>query len=297
MRGDNWRIEKLAVLGVGLIGGSVAAALKERARVVTVVGCGRSQDNLDVALSAGIIDSATQDPEEAIDQADVVLIAAPVGATADLLERLSGAITEKMVVTDVGSTKAGIVSSAKHVLGDCFARFVPGHPVAGSERSGAVAAQADLFVGHWTVLTPTAETDPSAIDTVRQLWEEIGSHVRLMEPETHDRVLGMTSHLPHATAYALVAQLAQQDDKELCFEMAAGGFLDLTRIASSDPVMWRDIFLDNRATLVRLIDQHLETLASLRECVSNGDGTALESWFEDARDLRDRLIRARSRKS
>ena len=156
---------------------------------------------------------------------------------------------------------------------------------------------ADLFVDHWTVLTPSNDTDPEALDTVHRLWRGVGAQVRVMEPETHDRILGMTSHLPHATAYALVAQLAQQANKEECFEMAAGGFLDLTRIASSDPVMWRDIFLDNRDALVQLIDQHLETLAALREHVHRGDGPALTSWFEDARDLRDRLVRTRSRKS
>jgi len=276
----------LAVIGVGLIGGSLAGALKNRESVGTVIGCGRGTENLEAALELGLIDRYTKDPIEAVAEADIVFLATPVKTLIDLFPTLAKHLQPRAVITDAGSVKREVIDSARLALGGRFGRFVPGHPVAGREHSGAKAADADLFRDHWVVLTPTEETDQDALASVRRMWETVDAKVRLMGPDLHDQVLGMTSHLPHAVAYALVAQLSDQQQNEDCSAMVAGGFLDMTRVASSDPVMWRDIFLHNRENTANLIREYREVLENLEDLIRNHDSAGLKEWFEKARDLR-----------
>jgi len=276
----------LAVIGVGLIGGSLAGALKKRESVDSIIGCGRSTENLEVALELGLIDRVTKDPIEAVAEADIVLLATPVKALIELLPCLAKHLQPQAVITDAGSVKREIIDSSRLALGGCFGRFVPGHPIAGREHSGAKAADADLFRDHWVVLTPTEDTDQDALASVRKMWETVDAKVRLMDPDLHDQVLGMTSHLPHAVAYALVAQLSDQQQREDCSAMVAGGFLDMTRVASSDPVMWRDIFLHNGENTANLIREYRGVLANLEDLIRDHDSAGLKEWFEKARDLR-----------
>ncbi len=288
---DKTFIEHLAVLGVGLIGGSLAASLKKRDCVKHVSGYGRSQANLALASRLGLIDKVSNSVEEAVRGADVVLIASPIGAMGQLLDEIRQHAPEKAIVTDVGSAKAGVIAIAESALGDRFPLFVPGHPVAGSERSGASAADPELFVDHWAVLTPLDETDSEALRIVRGMWEAAGAKVKTMTPEAHDRLLAMISHLPHATAYGLAMQLARQDGRDDLFDLAAGGFLDITRIASSDPVMWRDIFIDNRDEVLSLIAEHKSVLSELEALIETRDLAGLEGWCAEAKRIRDRLAK------
>jgi len=256
-----------------------------------VSGYGRSQANLTLASRLGLIDKVSNSVEEAVRGADVVLIASPIGAIGELLDEIRQHAPKKAIVTDVGSAKAGVIAIAESVLGDRFPLFVPGHPVAGSERSGASAADPELFVDHWAVLTPLDETDAGALQIVRRMWESAGAKVKTMTPEAHDRLLAMISHLPHATAYGLAMQLARQDGRDDLFDLAAGGFLDITRIASSDPVMWRDIFIDNRDEVLSLIAEHKSVLSELEALIETRDLAGLEGWCAEAKRIRDRLAK------
>ena len=287
-------LDTLAVIGVGLIGGSLAGALKKRGAVGTVVGCGRSEENLEIALTRGLIDQYTTDLGQAVAAADLVLLATPVGSLADLLPRIAGHLKPGAILTDAGSVKGDVVEVARAVLGSHFSQFVPAHPIAGRERSGAEAADADLFRNHWVVLTPTEDTEPQAVETVRQMWERVDANVRFMDSVTHDQILGMTSHLPHAVAYALVAQLADLDSSEDYSSMTAGGFLDITRVASSDPVMWRDIFVHNAQITADLIQDHRAVLMRLEDLIRSKDAAGLEAWFRSAKELRSQLKSAKT---
>ena len=242
-----------------------------------------------MAMERGLIDSSTTNVGEAVSGSDVVLLATPVGTMASLLPQVGEALQAGAIVTDAGSTKRRVVDIARDALSDHFEHFVPAHPVAGSESSGPAAARSDLFVDHWTVLTPTAETNSVSIQKIAQLWEQIGSHIKIMDVDAHDRVLGMTSHLPHIVAYALVSQLAQQVDQDDCLALAAGGFFDITRVAGSDPVMWRDICLDNKEVTVELINAYQTILDRIKESITESDGESLEGLFEAAKLLRNRL--------
>ena len=289
MAQESQLVETLAVIGVGLIGGSLAGALKECGGVGCVVGCGRNIDNLEMALQHGLIDRYTRDPLEAVSEADLVLLATPVNALIQSLPTLAKHARPNAVITDAGSVKGDVIHAARSALGETFGRFVPGHPIAGREKSGADAAVTDLFRDHWVVLTPLAETDATAIELVKQMWEQVGARIRLMDPESHDEILGMTSHLPHAVAYALVAQLADQSRNEEYASMTAGGFLDITRVASSDPAMWRDIFLHNAKPTANLIRKHRKVLERLEGLIREGDAQGLQEWFESAKALRSSL--------
>lgn len=287
--------DKLAVIGVGLIGGSLAGALKTSGAVGTIVGFGRNPENLTTALDRGFVDSVTTDLAEAVLAADLVLLATPVSTMVELFPQVVAHLKPEAILTDAGSVKGNVVDSARVTLGSHFAQFVPAHPIAGRERSGAAAADTDLFRNHWVVLTPVAETNPQALELVQQMWECVGAKVRLMDTATHDRILGMTSHLPHAVAYALVAQLGALEGMEDYSSMTAGGFLDITRVASSDPVMWRDIFVHNAEITADLIADHRAVLKRMEELVRRKDADELESWFESAKKLRSELKSARAR--
>ena len=282
---------RLVVVGVGLIGGSCALALKAQGAVREVVGVGRTRANLDEALSRGIVDRAytLDEPWSAeLHDADVVLVATPVAQIAPILPRIAGAAGPATVVTDAGSTKEDVVAAARAAFGARLARFVPGHPIAGTEHSGAAAAFPTLFRDRTTVITPLAETAPDALATVRALWERCGARVITLDCAQHDRIFAAVSHLPHVLAFALVAQLAARPDAADLFAHAASGFRDFTRIAGSSPEMWRDIALANRSALSAALADYRALLATLAAAIDAGDGAALERVFAQASEARRR---------
>ena len=283
-------IDKLVVIGVGLIGGSLACALRKAGWVREIVGVGRGLANLEAALELGVIDSYSQDAARAVADADTVVIGATLGSTAEILETIAPALGVATVVTDVGSTKADVIVAARATLGVHFPRFVPGHPIAGTEMSGAAAAFAELYVDHRIILTPLVDTDANALARVQAMWEATGAQVSRMAVEDHDRVLAATSHLPHMLAFTLVDMLATASDADDIFAFAAGGFRDFTRIASSSPEMWRDIALTNREALLTMCENFSVRLDHLMQALRDGDGATLERSFQRAKEARDRCL-------
>lgn len=278
-------IERLAVVGVGLIGGSFAAALRAAGAVGSVVGIDRDAGNLARARELGLIDVAS-DSIEAVRGASLVLLAVPVLALRDVLPVLPAHLDADTIVSDTGSTKAGVAADARSALGGLFPHFVPAHPIAGSDASGASAASAVLFRGRSVVLTPVAETDPAATAMVTGAWEACGARVSRLTPQLHDRVLAVVSHLPHMIAYALVDRIAADPEPERLLAHAAGGFRDVTRIAASHPDIWRDVCLANREALLAEIGQYRDALDRIAGLIERGDGAALEALFVRARKLR-----------
>ena len=283
-------IDKLVVIGVGLIGGSLASALRKAGWVREIVGVGRGLANLEAALELGVIDSYSQDAARAVADADMVVIGATLGSTAEILETIAPALGAATVVTDVGSTKADVIVAARATLGVHFPRFVPGHPIAGTEMSGAAAAFAELYVDHRIILTPLVDTDANALARVQAMWEATGAQVSRMAVEDHDRVLAATSHLPHMLAFTLVDMLATASDADNIFAFAAGGFRDFTRIASSSPEMWRDIALSNREALLTMCENFSVRLDHLMQALRDGDGATLERSFQRAKEARSRCL-------
>lgn len=285
---------KLVIFGVGLIGGSLARALRERgetAGVRTVIGVGRSSASTARALALGVIDGGAALNDDAalraaLSGADFVLLAAPVAQTQPLLERIAPFLDAGTIVTDAGSTKSDVVASARAALGARIGQFVPGHPIAGREASGPDAALPDLYVNRNVVLCPLLENAPEAVERVTAMWRATGACVREMTPEQHDRVLASVSHLPHVLSFALVEQILNSPDAALKFSFAAGGFRDFTRIAASSPEMWRDVCVANRAALLDELDAYTAVLARLRAAIEAGDGAALEAVFARSRVAR-----------
>lgn len=282
-------IEHLCVIGVGLIGGSLARALREAGHCREVVGCGRRADGLEKAKALGVVDSYTTDPAEAVRGAEMVVLSVPMGAFPAVLGQIAGHLEPDAVITDVGSTKGAAVEAARQGLVDRFRSFVPGHPIAGTERSGVEASFAELFQERRVILTPTAETERAATDKVAAMWKAAGAEVVEMGVEHHDRVLAGTSHLPHVLAFNLVDTLARWEEQEEIFAYAAGGFRDFTRIASSDPVMWRDICLTNRAAILNALADFSTQMADLARAIDAGDGERIEEVFRRAKAARDKF--------
>jgi prephenate dehydrogenase len=279
------RIAKLVVVGVGLIGGSCALALKRAGAVGEVVGIGRTRPNLDAALGRAAIDRAcTLDDDWAREtsDADVVLVATPVAQFPALFASMAGAIGPKTVVTDAGSTKQGVIAAARAAFAHALPRFVPGHPIAGTEHTGAAAAFASLFEGRNVVLTPLPETASDATERIASLWQTCGARVTTLDPARHDAVFAAVSHLPHVLAFALVAELAARPDAAAYFDHAASGFRDFTRIAAGSPEMWRDIALANRDALLAEIDRYGDALDRARALVAVGDREGLAALFREA---------------
>jgi prephenate dehydrogenase len=283
------RFERVAVIGVGLIGGSFALALKAAGACGRVVGAGRSAENLEIARRRGVIDAAA-DAAEAARGADLVLVATPVAQYAEVFAAIGPVLGSRAIVTDAGSTKQDVVAAARSAFGARFPQFVPAHPIAGAEHSGAASATAGLFRGKRVVLTPLAETSAPATDAVEQAWAACGARPYRMTPETHDEVFAAVSHLPHLLAYALVHDIATRDDAGLLFGYAASGFRDFTRIASSHPEMWRDICVANRTALLAELDRYAAQLAALRPLVERGDAAGLERVLAAARAARERWL-------
>ena len=280
------RFERVAVIGVGLIGGSFALALKAAGRCGHVAGIGRGAANLRLAQERGIIDSIAQDAAGA----DLVLIATPVAQYPQVLAALAPRLKATALVTDAGSTKRDVVAAARAALGAKISQFVPAHPIAGAERSGAAAASAELFRGKRVVLAPLQENSAEGVAAVEAAWSACGARVGRMSAEEHDAVFAAVSHLPHLLAYALVHEFAGRGNSAQLFGYAAGGFRDFTRIASSHPEMWRDICVANRAPLLAELERYAEKLRALRPLLERGDGAALERLFAEARAARERWL-------
>ncbi|MDD4927859.1 MAG: prephenate dehydrogenase/arogenate dehydrogenase family protein [Gallionella sp.] len=276
---------KIVIFGVGLIGGSFALALREAEAVGEVVGFGRSAATLAQARQLGIIDRIGDDLAELCD-ADLVLLATPVGQMSELMARIAPHLGEHTLVTDGGSTKGDVVAAVYENMGDKAAQFVPAHPIAGAENSGAAAARADLYAGKKVVLTPLPENPADAVMRVRRAWELCGAQVTELTPLQHDEVFAAVSHLPHLLSFALVHDLAQRSNCELLLSFAASGFRDFTRIAASSPEMWRDICMANKDALLNELGSYRQELAVIHEALSEGDADKLQQIFSQARDVR-----------
>lgn len=280
-------INKLAIIGVGLIGGSLAQALKKADIVGEVVGYTRRPEQLKLAVDLGILDSGAVSVSQAVDSADMIVISTPVAAMKDIFLQIAGSVTSDAVITDVGSVKQSIIADAGNALGEQIKNFVPGHPIAGAELSGPEASFAELFADHRVVLTPTDKTNREAVDKVSAMWSIAEAKVVEMDANSHDDIFAACSHVPHLLAYALVDSLIRRDDHETIFQFAAGGFRDFTRIASSDPVMWRDICVGNKEAIVRVLNQYRGDLDRMIDLVSKEDTNELEEIFKRAKHARD----------
>ena len=280
-------LPRLLVVGVGLIGGSFALALKRAGAVTEVVGLGRNAAALQDALQLGVIDRSVANIRDGVLEADVVLLATPVGQMPALFESMRDVLPNHCLVTDAGSTKQDVVAAARAGLGSRMSQFIPAHPIAGREKSGVKAAEVALFDQRQVVLTPTELNDAKDVEQIAALWRACGARVTSMSAAQHDAVFAAVSHLPHMLAYALVEEISARENADQLLSYAAGGFRDFTRIASSSPEMWRDIALNNRDALLQEIDAYAVQLANLRELIEAGDASALESLMTSARQKRD----------
>ena len=283
-------LDKIAIFGVGLIGGSFALALKQAGAVRQVVGVGRRRASLERALELGIIDEIAESAADAVVAADLVLLAAPVAQTEKILREIGQALGPATVVTDAGSTKSDVVAAARRALGDKVAQFVPGHPIAGGEMNGPDAALPGLYAGKKVVLAALPENGEQQVERVAAAWRSCGASIFRLSAERHDRVFAAVSHLPHLLAYALVDDIARKPDAALLFQYAASGFRDFTRIAGSSPEMWRDITLANRDAMLTELDAYISQLQRMREMLEASDGAALEAVYANARQAREEWI-------
>jgi len=290
VRSEELYVPKLAVIGVGLIGGSLALALKAAGAVGEVTGIGRGLANLEKAQELGVVDRFSRDLAEGVADADLVFLAVPVMTLPQVAAEVLPHMKPGAVLTDGGSVKGTVVRAIEPLLPEGV-HFVPGHPIAGTEKSGAEAAFASLYQGKRCILTPTERTDPAALELVRRVWTAAGSEVATMAVEKHDRILAAISHLPHMVAYSLVNAVGSYDRyEENILEYSAGGFRDFTRIASSDPTMWRDISLANREALLEMMERFEAFFAELKEDVRSGDGTRLFDFFLRSKESRDAIL-------
>jgi prephenate dehydrogenase len=283
--------QKLCIIGVGLIGGSLARAARNEGAFQEIIGCSRNVEHLQYAVKLGVIDRFETDISKAVEDCDMIVLAVPLGAMRPVFEQLANAIPSKAIITDVGSAKKCVIEDARNALGNDFSNFVPGHPIAGTEKSGVEASFAELFQNRRVILTPTTETNADAVGKVRALWESAGAKVTDMDASHHDEILAATSHLPHILAYTLVDTLAGMNEHNEIFQYAAGGFRDFTRIASSDPVMWRDICMANRDAILKALDRYQHGLTALSQVIRDQDGDSLLELFEKAKLARDANIK------
>jgi prephenate dehydrogenase len=289
-RQSRLRIGRLVVIGVGLIGGSFSLALKKAGVVKRVIGVGRTKKNLDAARRLGVIDEAHTDAATAVRDADLVLIGTPVGQMPEVMAKIAPALGPATVVTDGGSTKQNVIAYARRFLSAHFERFVPSHPIAGTENSGAAAAFAELYRDRNVIMVPQPETKPGAVRLVRSAWEACGARIVRLNAHEHDQVFAAVSHLPHVVAFALVSMLAKRPDAPTLLGFSGGGLRDTVRIAGSSPEMWRDICMANRDALLELLDDYSDELELARGAIENADGDALTAMFERARTARSRWL-------
>ena len=278
-------INKITIIGVGLIGGSLALALKERNLAKVVFGYGRDQSRLEEAQKSNVIDAFSTNIKEAIDEANIIVIATPVGTFKDILHQIEPLISSNVIITDVGSTKSDIVNIVNDVLKDNSSCFIPAHPIAGKERSGFEVSDSKLYDGKKVIITPQETNSPESIDVIDQMWKNVGADVDFMSAESHDNLLGMTSHLPHMLAFSLVNYLVDQNPNASIY--AGGGFKDFSRIASGDAIMWRDICLQNKNQIMNHLKGYQSTLDDLLEAINDEDSEKLGQLFTTAKKTRD----------
>lgn len=291
MTTDRLHINRLAILGVGLIGGSLARALRRAGVCETVIGFGRNENNLKKAVALGVIDDYSLQAAAAVKNADVIVLATPLLTMDTLLAELAESIPAAATLTDVGSAKGSVIRAAAANLNrDQFRRFIPAHPIAGTEKSGVEASFAELYEDHLVILTPTGEQDDNHLGIVTRMWEAAGARVVSMPVQHHDQVLAATSHLPHMLAYALVDCLAGMQDRAEIFQYAAGGFADFTRIASSSPRMWADICMANREHLVEVLELFDRHIVDIKDAIAAGNDELLLEIFTRAKTARDEFI-------
>jgi len=288
------RFGRVALIGIGLINSSIAHVLRREKLAGEIVACARRQETLDTALKLKLCDSVTTDPAVAAQSADLVVLGTPLSAYGEIAKAIGPALKPGAVVTDVGSVKQAVIRDVlPHI--PAGAHFVPGHPVAGTEHSGPASGFADLFHDRWCILTPLADTDPTALAAVTALWQAAGMRIVTMDAAHHDLVLAMTSHLPHLIAYTIVGTATDLEDtlKSEVIKFSAGGFRDFTRIAASDPVMWRDVFLNNREAVLEMLQRFSEDLTALQRAIRWGEGQKLEDLFSRTRAIRRSIIEAK----
>jgi prephenate dehydrogenase len=283
-------INKLAIIGVGLIGGSLARALKQAGECRTVLGYGRNTKNLERAVALGVIDDYSIDLSHVVKDADVIILATPLMTFGPLLKQISAHVKDSAIITDVGSVKGTVVTDARTVLGPAISKFIPGHPIAGTERSGVEASFAELFRDHMVILTPVPENPKHAIELIGRMWEICGAEVVTLSVEYHDLVLAATSHLPHILAYALVDCIAGMGEQDDIFKFSAGGFKDFSRIASSNPEMWSDICISNKKNLLQVVEQFRLHLDKIDALLKQEDKPGLEQLFSHVKKSRDRYL-------
>jgi len=282
-------INHLCVIGVGLIGGSLSMSLKKAGYVKHVTGLGRSVENLQKAQQLGVIDHYETDYSKVISKADMIFISVPIGAMPEIFIKIEPYLSKHTIITDGASAKHSVIAVAQRELGIKINQFIPGHPIAGTEKSGAEAAFDSLYQNRRVILTPLEENSSADIEATRQMWEVAGANVDEMGARHHDLVLAGTSHLPHVLAYSLVDSLNNVDDVDEIFKYAAGGFRDFTRIASSDPVMWRDICLNNSEAILAMMHHFQNNLDGLKTAIEQTDGDKLLELFSDAKHARDKF--------
>ena len=285
---------RVALIGLGLVNSSLARVLRQRAPRTEIVGCARSQATIDKATELGFVDRVTLDAAEAVEGCDLVVLGTPVGTFAPLAAKIGPHLAEGAILTDVGSVKKAVFAAVgPHV--PAGVHLIPGHPVAGTEHSGPEAGFAEMFEGRWCILTPPPDADPAVVERVAALWRMAGMSVEMMTADHHDVVLAITSHLPHLIAYNIVGTVTdlEEETKEEVFKYAAAGFRDFTRIAASDPVMWRDIFLTNREAVLEMLGRFSEDLSALQRAIRRGDGAHLETLFTRTRAIRRGVIEAK----
>ena len=281
-------INKITIIGVGLIGGSLAKALKEKNLAKTVFGYGRDRSRLEEAKKHNIIDDYSTQIEKAVNHADIIVIATPVGTFRNIFSEVKPLIVDDVIISDVGSTKTNIVDIAKEILGDKSQCFVPAHPIAGKEKSGFEASDGNLYIGKKVIITPIEDNSSESIQVIESMWKNVGAEVDFMSPQSHDDLLGMTSHLPHMLAFSLVNYLVDQNPSASIY--AGGGFKDFSRIASGDAVMWRDICLQNKDKIITHLRGYQSTVEELIDAIDQEERDKLELLFATAKKTRDSWI-------
>ena len=281
-------MKKVCIIGIGLIGGSLAKAIKKTHQSEIVFGYGRDEERLEKAQKDNLIDQYSVDISDALNGANMVIIATPVGSYESILKEMKPHIAEDMVISDVGSTKVSVVEAVKAVFDDVLDNFIPAHPIAGKEKSGFEVSDADLFINKKVIITPLENNNPESIKMLKKMWEGVGAEVDFMTPKSHDDLLGMTSHLPHMLAFSLVNYLISQHPEASVY--AAGGFKDFSRIASGDAIMWRDICLHNRDSIIAHIKRYQESLDTLVDVIDSQNKEELELLFREAKNTRDSWV-------
>ncbi len=283
------KVQTVCIIGTGLIGGSLALALKQSSFCQRVVGSGRTESTLKKAIELGVIDHYETDFSVAVKEADIVVVAVPLSAMKNVFQQIEPGLSSTAIITDAGSAKQSVINDAESVFANSAARFVPGHPISGTEKSGVAAAFTELYQNKKVILTPTETTDSDALQVISAMWQAVGAEVETMSAQHHDRVLAGTSHLPHILAFGLVDCLNNLDAVDEVFRFAAGGFRDFTRIASSDPVMWRDICLSNRDDILTMMEKYKDQLNMISNALQDSDGDALIEIFARAKNARDKF--------